>query len=84
MASGPAPVVGRADAGASVSRLNTVDELSRPLLVKPMFVSGAKAMPCTPFVPGMSPTTLPLSGSTTMTCEPRLMNRRWCLESNAR
>ena len=42
--------------------------LPRPLLMKPLLSSGARAMPCTPGVSGISPTTVPLSRSRTTTC----------------
>src|SRR2546422_648431 len=50
-----------------VLRSKTLTELSRPFELNPSFCSGAKATPCTPCVLGISPTSLPLSRSTTCT-----------------
>src|SRR5712671_533695 len=52
---------------ASVLRSKMLTVFSRPLLVKPRPRSVARAMPCTPGVSAISPTTLPESASTTMT-----------------
>ena len=72
MQSGRCPV-GTVPMTLSVFRSTMLTVLSRPLLVKPRPSLGARAMPWTPFVPGMSPRDAPESASSTMTCVPRLM-----------
>jgi len=69
---------------ARVFRSKIVTLLSRPLLTNPRPRSWAMAMPCTPGVSGISPTTLPLLVSRTMTCVPREMKRRFDESSTVR
>ena len=76
IASGFSPVTLIVAVTASEGSSKTVTVFARPLLVKPFLRSGASAMPWTPSVPGMSPTTFPESASTTITCVPREMNTR--------
>jgi len=49
---------------------------SPPFVVKPRFTFGTSAMPCMRGVSGMSPSTLPVLPSTTMTCVLRETNTR--------
>src|SRR5438067_16467 len=69
MSSGFSPVA-TVPSGLSVFRSKIVTVLPRPLLMKPLFSSAAIAIPWTPGVSGMSPTTLLESRSTTATCVP--------------
>ena len=55
---------------------NTVTVESPPLVMKPLPVLGASAMPCVRGVSGMSPNTLPVAPSMTITCVPRETNTR--------
>jgi hypothetical protein len=65
-------------------RSNTVTLPSAPFDVKPLPKSGASAMPWTPGVSGMSPTTVPVMGSTTMTWVERETKRRFAAGSYVR
>ena len=59
--------------GASVFRSKMVAESALPLLVTPRPSLWTSATPCTPRVFGISPTSLPLSTSTTITRVARAM-----------
>jgi hypothetical protein len=76
IASGLRPVTFSDPVVASVRRSKMVTDESRPLLVKPFPSPGARAIPCTPGVAGMSPATASRRRSTTITCVPRDMNTR--------
>jgi hypothetical protein len=61
---------------AKVFKSNIVTVESPPLVMNPCPDVGAKAMPCVRGVSGMSPTTLPVVPSSTITCVPRDTNTR--------
>ena len=54
-----------------------------PLEVNPLPLAGASAIPCTPAVSGISPTTFSESTSRTITFVPREMKSRRVGESNS-
>ena len=56
---------------ARVRRSNIVTVESPALVMKPWFDVGASAIPWLRGVSGMSPSTLPVAPSTTITCVPR-------------
>ncbi len=72
MQSGPWPV-GVVPSVLRVLRSKIVTVFAPPSLMKPRPDFGSKAMPWTPCVLGMSPTTAPVSAFSTVTCEPREM-----------